>query len=96
MRIERGVASWTRIVLEKKLGGRRKVEGTRAETVLRRTAAHDDIHQIKRIIRRPLRGNLKRLKSAVEALQSHVDIKFPANEAIDKNKNRKQKRVSQA
>ena len=39
-----------KIVLEKKLGGRRKVKGTRAETVLRRTAAHDDIHQIKTTI----------------------------------------------
>jgi len=34
------------IVLEEKLGGG-EVEGTRVETVLRRTAAHDDIHQIK-------------------------------------------------
>ena len=46
MRIEEGNRERSRqldkIVLEKKLGGRRKVKGTRAETVLRRTAAHDD------------------------------------------------------
>ena len=38
-----------RIRKEWKAGGR-KVEGTRADTVQRRTAAHDDIHQIKTTI----------------------------------------------